>query len=425
MLPERIDEDLALVLWRAVRDVREYAEIGAESEGDDGAGPPSHVAERIRNAAAAAPEIAPALSRLGELKWREGTCPEKVATACREVSIWAERNHLLSTATDFAEAAARCCPLAPAPARQAGRLNRRLGMDDRAREWYERALALARRMRDVPELRGEARDEYIKTRLWYGFLCFQHGDHALAMRHYRAAGTVARKSGPLRLAGVAHHNMLTVASDREAYALGESHARSALRCYPVHFPRIPHLLHDFAYLLLRSNYYDPALTLLEASYPLIPAPHERIVVCGNLARAAGGLRDEKRYATAMIQIEQIASRTDENVSRGMLGLAEGALHLGETERARHFAALTIRYAERRRDKEPLLMAERLLSNLESPESGRIDPAVAPASAYQLAGAMLERLRRWTAPPRGQAVHMLRRLRSADAADQSPRTAGSV
>lgn len=328
---------------------------------------------------------------------------------------------------DFVEVAAHCSPTDPGPAREAGRLNRRVGRDDRAREWYERAIALARRMRANPEHRRYARKEYIKTQLWYGFLSFQHGDHHDAVKHFRAAGTVARKYGPLDLAGVAHHNMLTIASDRGTYARGEAHARIALSYYPVHFPRLPHLLHDYAYLLLRKNYFEPALTLLEASYPLIPAPHERVVVCGNLARAAGGVRDEAKYAVAMRQVEEIVATTDENASRGLLGLADGAFHLGNIERAREFAQRTILYARRRGDKEPEALARRLIAatKAEQPFSGEPRTEAVPSTARRLTEVMLARLRRWNSPPRGQAVHMLRRLQSTPAPEQTPRTAGSV
>ena len=199
----------------------------------------------------------------------------------------------------------------------------------------------------------------------------------------------------------------------------------ALAYYPVHYPRIPHLLHDFAYLLLRNNFYDPALVLLDASYPLIPLPHERIVVCGNLARAAGGVRDVARYTVAMTQIEHIVKHTDENASRGMLGLADGAFQLGEIDRARAFAIRTIQYAQRRGDKEPEILAGALLARLESPELEKVAPADAPSSAHDLVRTMIERLRRWATRPRGQAVHMLQRLQATAAPDQSSRTAGSM
>ena len=422
-LPDQIDEELALLLWRALRDIMDGIQsISADQQIVPR--PPAHVSERIQAATAAAPEVEAALRHLGSYRWLRPSS-EETASHCRDLSIWAERNDLLALSALFAEAAAHASPSLPSFARQAGRLNRRVGNDNRAMDWYERALALARRLRDDPELHAYARDEYVKTRLWYGFLRFQHGEHLLAMQHYRAAGTVARKYGPLRLAGVAHHNLLTIASDRGTYKRGESHARTALAYYPVHHPRIPHLLHDYAYLLLRNRFYDPALLLLEASSPLIQLPHERVVVCGNLARAAGGVRDQERYAAAMAQIEEIVTHTNENASRGMLGLADGALQMGETERARAFAIRTIHYAQLRGDREPEMLATALLQKLESPDIRSAPSSQAPISAYDLAGAMVERLRRWTARPRGQAVRMLQRLKAKGSAEHSPRTTGSV
>ncbi|HET7228739.1 MAG TPA: hypothetical protein VFJ16_01920 [Longimicrobium sp.] len=323
----------------------------------------------------------------------------ELAAALLAMAAWAEERGYLRASAACAELAATLAEDDPHPSILAGRLGRRLADYDRAEAWYVRGAALARSAR--------AWEQYVQALLWHGFLHFQKGEHALAERRYRSAGRAATRYGRRALAGVAHHNLLTIASDLGRFEAGARHAARALALYPVHYPRVPHLVHDYGFLLARNGYFSAALPLFEAVYPHIPAPHERIVVAGNIARAAGGARVPRRFQEAADEVCALAGAAEENASRGLLGLAEGAHSLGYLPRAVLFAERAAEVALRRGDHEVVKLAaavaERARAGAGAPaDRGRL------AAHVGIARECIDRLRRWAGRPRGQAVNMLRR-----------------
>lgn len=377
----REDEEFTLQLWRRVRTI-----IDQQAGRDDG----DHTVQ--------APE--PTLDEaFACIRNAAGHRREFVACSLVAISTWAEDNSYLQTATLCVESAAYLTPGDPAPAIIAGRLRRRTADYDRAEGWYLRGAALARSLQKW--------ELFIQALLWHGFLHFQKAEYSEAERKYRSAGRAARRYGRRALAGVAHHNLLTLASDLGSYAEGERHALRALSLYPVYFPRVPHLVHDYAFLLARNGFYTAALKLLDHVEPLISAVQERVVVVGNIARAAGGARRADRFETAADEVVRLASVSDENASRGLLGAAEGAHSLGQASRAVDLAARAMDLALRRSDNEVQRLARVLIERTERQESPPADRA-APSGYAALARECVDRLGRWASRPRGQAARMLRK-----------------
>jgi tetratricopeptide (TPR) repeat protein len=380
------DDDFVLAFWRALRRIQQSVDSTVPCSGSGDADP----------SVPAPASLADALSIVSDTARLD---TGHLSVALTILANWAEERNYLRTSVVCAELAACVSCHDPWPAILSGRLGRRLAEYDRAEAWYTRGAALARQAKNW--------ELYVQSLLWHGFLHFQKGEHREAERKYRTAGRAATRYGRRALAGVAHHNLLTIASDLGHFEKGARHAAKALSLYPIHYPRVPHLVHDYGFLLARNAYFGSALPLFESVYPYIRAPHERVVVVGNIARAAGGARVAARYRDAMREVMELASLSDENSSRGFLGLAEGAHCLGDFQGAVEFARRAADVALRRGDKEVVKLAAGVVENAERGVAGPLDRGKLSGGA-DIARECIDRLQRWTARPRGQAVIMLRK-----------------
>src|SRR5215218_8069162 len=271
ILSSPLDDDVAVLLWHYARSVRLWATT-PDTERIALFTPPSATASHWEDTAAElCPEIAPALRTIGAvIRYPDLIQGPRVAAACGEVATWAEGAGCLGVALDFAEAAALIDPLAPRPAADAGHLATRLAAYDRAWVWLTRCVTFARRAKD-----GEW---YVRGHIRFGIMLYELGQHANARPHYWRATRAALDSGRRTLAGKAQHDLLLIEAEAGSYLSGEKCARRVLEYYPRVYERIPHFVHDFAYLLIRHGYYAPALPLAEAVLPWIVKPFERIAV---------------------------------------------------------------------------------------------------------------------------------------------------
>jgi hypothetical protein len=102
-----VPDVLGVALWRAVRDVRLWAETPADERQRLARKAPEVARERLQFAHAQAPELDQALAFLTELFEKPAlVTAEEVAEACAHVADWAERQGATETAVQFAEAAA-------------------------------------------------------------------------------------------------------------------------------------------------------------------------------------------------------------------------------------------------------------------------------------------------------------------------------
>jgi tetratricopeptide (TPR) repeat protein len=318
---EQVPESTAaLVLWRALIDVRLWA--AAPGERRSLFHPPNdEVRERLALARTETPELAPALGTFGLLLQGPDLVEAvQVADACTVVQKWADERGLVLTALLFAEAAAQAEPDNPARANLAARSARRALEFDRAGTWHLRS---------------------------------------------------AKTSGRRKEAGIAHHNLSTIAVETGKYRLAEVHVNTALSLYPHDYPRIPPLAHDFAFALLRQHHYSTALHLLERVVPLIQRLEERALVLTSLAWAAAGAGRMKRLAEAEQTAVELVGIFADFSAAVFLHLAEGWRQCSDWERADKYAEAARLAAEQRL--EPHLVREAV-------RPARSNPAAAGRSA---------------------------------------------
>jgi tetratricopeptide (TPR) repeat protein len=376
---------LSLLLWQRARDVRLWALAGegsrtglfTELEGVEGT---MEAAEGAAEALAVPLRTLRALVRFPELVTAADVC-----AACLAISEWADGEHMSETALHYAEAAALADPTSARAAAVAGAACARVASDQRAEVWLTRAIRTAWRSKDW-EWHARA---YIRM----GQLMYELGHLAKARRAYYRARSSAKWSGHYAYAGKAHHDLLLVECAVGTYSAGETHARKALELYPGQFPRIPHLAHDFAFLLTCHGAYADALVLLDAALPFFVRSWEKVAILGTIAKAAAATGQRERYAEAVADLLLLGSAAETHSAAALVLAAEGATMLGDNERARRLAARALELAERRHEREPLRRARQVL------EGGDEQRAAPPPSEY-------------VAPLRDQFIDRLRELRAS-------------
>jgi tetratricopeptide (TPR) repeat protein len=382
---------LGVALWHSVRIVLLWA--GTPPDNRPGLFRPvgESVRERYAHACLAAPELADALGIFAFLQ----QAPEvveagPVAAACHAVYRWADRRGLLATAAHFAEAAAYAQPTNATWAVDAGWICRRLGgveMLERSTAWYLRAYGLAARAKD--------RKETLRSLTGYGALMKDLGRLDDARAAYEQSARRALRTGRARRAAVAYHYLFALAVETGNLEEAFAHADRALTLYPIHDSRIPFLLHDFAYQLVRLHHYRHALRLLESAAGRLDRPHELGLFFGTMAQAAGGARRPDRYRAAERAALRLIAINEEHAAAALECLAEGARSLEDWGRAEKYALKALEVARARSDsvEEQLVLA--LLEVVERREPGAPAEDPPPTSrAAMLARRFAARLRRW-------------------------------
>lgn len=338
---EQVESAAGLVLWRALVDVRLWASAPAERRNLFHA-PSVEVRERFALARAETPELAPALGTFALLLQAPEIVDEaQVADACAFVHRWADERGLVMTALLFAEAAADAQPHNPARANLAARNARRALLYERAGTWHLRAYKLAVRAKDEKEK--------VWALLGYGAMMKATGRFTEARRFFQRAARRAKGTGRRKEAGMAHHELMSIAVEVGDFRLGEVHATAALSLYPQDHPRIPALAHDFAFALLRQHHYSAAFFLLERVVPLIRHPEEQAIVLSSLAWAAGGAGQTRRLTEAERAAAELVGIFAAYASATFLHIAEGWRACGEWERAERYAEAAVVAAERRHE----------------------------------------------------------------------------
>lgn len=352
-LPDAEDA-LAWTLWLGLRRIRDWADTPPDERAaffalavlDGRGGSDTARAARWASARAEAPELEEALTSLARL-WSAPAQVEAVelADACDAVAQWAERRALNETALQFAEAAAALEPKSPKRANLAGRACRIGGAWSRADAWYQRGLGMARQQ--------NSRVELFRGNLGAGAVAYLQGRYRSAHDFFVSGAWKARDMGKLPLAARAQHDLMLLAVELGKFGKSLTHAQRALHWYPMHHPRIPYLVHDFAYLLTRVRHEAAALEVLENVRPMIPAEHESLLVWGTVARAAGGSGDAKLFASAKAQVQQLAKRYSQHAAHSLYEVAAGARLLDLWDVCEHFAsaALATALAQGRGDTE--------------------------------------------------------------------------
>jgi tetratricopeptide (TPR) repeat protein len=387
---KELETGLGLVLWKALRDVRTWAEVDPEDRRRHFRVPTDDVRERYAYASQEAPDLKAPLTVFARLvEAPDSVIADDLASACESVYAWAETRGFLCTAHYFAEAAAIASPSDSARANQAARAARRASMRQRAAIWHYRAYRIAQRT-------GKKK-EVVWALLGYGAMMRDAGNFKEARRFTERAARRAVALRKRKEAGMAYHDLYVIAVEQERYALAIKHARNAFDWYPVRNPSIPRLAHDLSFLFIRLHHYGAAIAIINRALPLMLQPVERALAWSSLAWAAGcaGLRD--RYTDAERTALELVPAHPDFAPAIFIHLAEGGRALSDWDRA-------LRYAEAARvsaqtTQSPTLEREavELIASITARQAP--PPPAAPAFEVEsLTSLVLERLERWK-PPR--------------------------
>ena len=381
---------LGIVLWKALRDVRTWAEVEPERRRRHFRPPTQEVRERYAYARHEAPDLEVPLAAFALLvQAPEAVDAEQLANACESVFQWAEARGMNLTALHFAEAAAEAVPMDAARANQAARMARRNLMRSRAATWHMRAYRLAQRT-------GKKR-EVVWALLGYGAMMRDAGNFDEARRFIERAARRAVALRKRKEAGMAYHDLYVIAVEQQQFMLAIKHARSAFHLYPVRNPSIPRLAHDLAFLFVRLCHFSSGIVVAAKAIPLMLQAVEKALAWSTLAWAAGGAGQRIRFHEAEHAALQLVPDHPDFAPAIFIHLAEGARALADWGRAHRYAEAA-RGAAQVADS-PALEAEaaELLSSIAARQPA---PPHLPANPdiESLVSLVLDRLERWR-PPR--------------------------
>lgn len=357
-----------------------------------GAAAPVHggAAELRRARLDAAPlddELRAPLALLAELlENRRVVDVPRVVGACREVARWAEGRGKLATALAFAQAAAAAAPEDASLAVAVGRFARMRAEYERAESWFDHALVLARLTRDW--------QAYAEGYAGLGNLYVQKGGFPKARLYHNRCLRAARRYALHEMEGAALHNLFGIEIECGNGPKAEEYAEAALDAYPISSPSLPRLAHDVAYLWITQGYHRRALPVVLEVLHHIAGTSDRVVVLGDIAWAAGGCGDFESFERAWCEawLAVAGQDAEEGGARALVGLAYGAMYLGEWRRAERAAAKAEVLARTRAEAKALLAAETILG-LVAKEVSRDTVAMAvQGSSDRLAGRFVEMLR---------------------------------
>lgn len=402
-LPNDLQESLGIELWRAVANVRLWAET-----------PPARRAElfsrvnrrdlqrdAVRQHAA---ELATALDIFEELTAAPHLVRSRdLVDGCKVIVAWAEARALYETAIQFSEAAAATAPGRPSLANLAARQCRLAGQHGRAELWYERAIGLARQvLRAAPAgpRRKALRREYIYAHLGFSTVLLERDEIGKALKAIKRAGLSAKAAGMKGPAAEAFHDALYLSIVNGTFARGVVYARKAVGLYPFHHERYPALGNDFALLMLCVGMYAPALSIAQSAARKIETPAEQLVAWGTVARAAGGVGLRKRFLEAESKIHNVGTKYREASPAAFFSLGEGARLLGDWDEAERYGRTALELARAVGSQQIVRMSEELLTATAERRKGVPELAVSDARGTvlrRLAPVVRLRLARWRGP----------------------------
>lgn len=368
-----------VTLWEFLRDADLWSTTPPESRGRLFVpGLARRRRERL-GALGAARELRQQLEAIGRaLDGRARNPAAQLTQACHALSRWAGEQGMPHTALAFAHSAALATPDEPSPAYAVGLLARRNAEYRRAETWFRRTLALARRTADW--------NYYGLACLGLGNLNRQRGDYPTARNWFIKALRISRRRGLWDVRPLALHELFCVAANGGQADEAEGWARRAFRAYGRRHPKLVALAHDVARFWLIAGRFDEALQLFRAVLPHLTRLHERRLVVSNMALSAAGMADRLTFAAMWSETWRLVDEYEdaEKVAEALVALAQGAVALGDPDRAQLAAGHALKIALQRHESEQRFAAERVLESLRSVRVGVHAPPPAQPPAPEAA-----------------------------------------
>ncbi len=339
----------------------------------------------VAGACGETPEIEPFLNAFGQVVVDPvGADPRGVARACSGIAEWADSKSFVSIACDFAELAARVQPADSTLAFHAGRLSRIHADYERAKQWFLRAVAIARLSNDLPA--------YSRAFLGWGIMEEQRGNASEARRLLNKAWAAAKRGRLRELGAFAQHELLILAITTAGFEAAHRHAVIAARLYGPRGERLHRLANDVAFLWAWHGYFAAAFPVIEAAQPLFQRRADRISVAANLGRAAAALGDVERFFRSWDEVVDFGVNGAEGAAAALANIAEGARTLGLVSRACDVASRALQLARSRGEKAAEDLARKVLESIRDDrprDEARDPPPEILLLAEQLVGQLTE------------------------------------
>ncbi|HEU4558127.1 MAG TPA: tetratricopeptide repeat protein [Longimicrobium sp.] len=300
---------VGMVLWQSLRDVTLWAETPVEAR--DGLFTEEAGRRRLEDllTSGAEPTLEISLSTLAALVSTPATAaPEIISLVCLQVSEWADLRGAMATAVAYAQAAAVAFPEDPDPALAAGTVLLRWKRHARAETWLRRCIGLARRA-------GEWTN-YAEAYQHLGRLFESRGDHAGAERYYVKAIRAARRHGLYHVRGAALHGLMRLRMEAGALVDAERLGRAAVRASRQGNVRTGALMHDLAYVWVKSGEFAKAIPVLKRALPARLDPQERALTLSILAHAGAETGDQHLYRESWMDAWTLVTTAEAAKRRG-------------------------------------------------------------------------------------------------------------
>lgn len=201
-----------------------------------------------------------------------------------------------------------------------------------------------------------------------GNLHRQRGNLPRARRHHELARRMARRHDLRTLEGDALYDLCVISLSAGDGTRAFEYARSAIRVYGPGHSQVHRLANDIAWFWLEHyGKFESAASVFMALIDHIWEPPYRVLLFGNLARAASGAGWRDIFEEMWIEVwSTVRQQTgNEGHAAALLQLARGAGNIGAWDRAAIAASEALRIARARMEGEMILVAETLLGAVDA------------------------------------------------------------
>jgi tetratricopeptide (TPR) repeat protein len=352
---EEFPSELGTVLWQSLRTVRRWAAASPASRKKLFLR--SAYDQRIADLREVTPDpvLGEPLLTIAELlkKGAEGSSGEVIGGACVQVAEWARTHRASATEFEFQQASASACPDDPKVALIVGRAARDRAEYPAAESWYQRAIALARRVSDW--------DTYARAYIGLGKTAVARGSYPTARKAFVKAVRVASRQRLRDPEGMALHDLFAVEAQGFHDAEALAYAAAALRAYGPRHRLLPSLALDLAYFWIERGDFAAALPVIQAVLPYL-SPRHHLSAYGNMVRAAGAVGDELAFESSWQEVVAWAD-DDPHYGDALVATAQGAASLRRWDRAEWAAQRALDIGRKRREEETVHKAEALLHSV--------------------------------------------------------------
>jgi len=295
---EEIRSEVGVVLWKSLRSVLLWAEFepGERKSLFDSEAPERRRQEIERSIPSAKAELRGDLAALIPAVERPDEADgDALAAACGRIASWAESSGTPLTALEFLQAASLCAPRNARLALDIGYAVRELGQPARAESWFQRALGLARQVKDW--------EPYVLAYLAHGRMMMGRGAYPAARQSYIKAVRRAGRQNMRTMEAEVFHDLFLLESRAGNAGRALSFAREALDVLAPDDDRFPELARDMGIFWFQTGHFQHAFSVLRAAAGRIQGD-ERGRTLGALARAAGQVGDRETFDWARQELDR-------------------------------------------------------------------------------------------------------------------------